>query len=860
MLNYVTKAAKSLMSWVSPEPPAMVPYSLQVARAMAERNRFSDLLGYREFDEENKLVMLEDGEGPAVGFALSISPLMVAGVDAEPQLEALINACPADTILMYGKLSVPQVEGYLNAWTNARLNTDNPVLRQIAERRRDFMITAATGPSMLPRARLHPRMTSNYLLVRVPFKGDMSAPTEIATFRRMVLDLRATLQGALQSTQVGSQPLDEADFKMLVRQLVNPHIESSQLIRESVPGVSLHQDIVYPNTRVTIQGDGRLGFGSAEGEPDVVVTTITADAIPRHMYLPEMARTLGDPVAWEERITCPYWAYTVIHVLHPDNAKDSLQAKMGLLNKQTMSESAWLRSMMPHLFERRDMAQELLKQTGKGHTLVRAFTGVNLYTPPADARAATEFVKGLWRRAGFRASEEKFISFPVFLATLPLQYVPSMDPPNKGLQRAQLMSSLNACAMLPLQGDWMGTDPSTGGPLFVSRAGQLASIDLLKTDTNYNFVVVAQSGSGKSFLTNEFVCDFLSKNGMCRIIDVGRSYLRFCERMNGQSIVFSPERPMSLNPFTDVRDMSRLEEMMPMVKDLLRLMAYPLTPEEQTPAFEYQLLEDAVLQSWQAHNEFTELRHIYEWLTNHSDPRAHDLATQLKPYAVGRFARWFSGRRSVDFTNGLVVIELEELKQDAALQSVVLQLVMYQVTKEMYLADRRIPKMLVIDEAWDLMGGLKTGKFIETSFRRIRKYNGIAGVITQSFEDFEKSPAARAAIENASWQFILNQKPESIEFAVANKRIVSDERTVAMVRSVKSGEGFSEVFVRGEKGSGLYRFVTDKHTYYTFTTRPVDLKDLADLQERGYSTAEAIHQLAMRDYRKMWGEQFVLAE
>jgi len=185
---------------------------------------------------------------------------------------------------------------------------------------------------------------------------------------------------------------------------------------------------------------------------------------------------------------------------------------------------------------------------------------------------------------------------------------------------------------------------------------------------------------------------------------------------------------------------------------------------------------------------------------------------------------------------------------------------MYQVTKEMYLADRRIPKMLVIDEAWDLMGGLKTGKFIETSFRRIRKYNGIAGVITQSFEDFEKSPAARAAIENASWQFILNQKPESIEFAVANKRIVSDERTVAMVRSVRSGDGFSEVFVRGEKGSGLYRFVTDKHSYYTFTSRPVDLKDLADLQDKGISTADSIHQLAMRDYRKMWGDDFVLPE
>ena len=52
------------------------------------------------------------------------------------------------------------------------------------------------------------------------------------------------------------------------------------------------------------------------------------------------------------------------------------------------------------------------------------------------------------------------------------------------------------------------------------------------------------------------------------------------------------------------------------------------------------------------------------------------------------------------------------------------------------------------------MGGIKTGRFIESAFRRARKYGGIVGVATQSFEDFEKSDAARAAISNAAWQLI----------------------------------------------------------------------------------------------------------
>lgn len=853
MLKHIKRSAKSLMAWVSPEPPPLVPYNMQVARAMAERNRFSELLGYREFDDVHKLVLLEDGEGPALGFALTISPLMVAGVDAEPQLEAILNACPSDAVLLFAKMSSPSVDGYLDAWAQGRSQADNPVLQQMVQRRVDFMRATAKGPSMLPSARLHPRMNSHYLLVRIPFKGDIGSLAEIDAFRKTVLDLRGTVQGALASTSIAAKVLDQSAFKFLVRQLLNPHITPSELANTEVAAVSLHQDLMDASTRISVQGDGRIAFAGQEGEPSVVATVITADALPRTMILPEMARTLGDPVAREDRITCPYWAFTVIHVLHPDNARDALQARTGMLNKQTMSESAWLRSMMPHLFERRDMAQDLMAQTGKGHSLVRAFTGITLFTAPDEARTQTEYVKGLWRRAGFRASEEKYIGLPVFLATLPLQYTPSMDPPQKGLQRAQLMSTLNACTLLPLQGDWLGTDPRLGGVLLTARSGQMASVDLMQTSTNYNFVVVAQSGSGKSFVTQELISDFLSKNGMARIIDVGRSYMRFCERVDGQFVVFSPDSPMSLNPFSDVRTTAHLEEMIPMVKDLLRLMAYPLTPEDQTPAYEYQLLEEAINEAWADRKDSTELRHIYEWLLSHPDGRGRDLAAQLKPYAIGRFSRWFSGRRNVDFTNRLAVVELEELKQDAALQAVVLQLMMYQVTREMYLADRRIPKMLIIDEAWDLMGGLKTGKFIETSFRRIRKYNGIAGVVTQSFEDFESSAAAKAAITNASWQFILAQKPESVQFAVENKRIVSDDRTIQLINSVKSGEGYSEIFVRGENGGGLYRFVTDRHSYYTFTTNPSDLRKIADLKDRGMTTAQAIDALANRDYERLWG-------
>lgn len=851
----LSNIAKAVGSFVRPDPPGALHPTKQEALRLTERQSFSQLFSYRAFDPESNLCYLDDGDTPAMGFILAINPLMVAGVDTEAQIEAVFNAVPPGSVVQFGKLVAPQVDGFLNAWANARLkNNTNSLLRQVVERRKDFMEVTATGPSMLPQTRLHGRMMHWYVAVRIPYGDSMTNDRELATYRQRVLDTRGTIEGALKAGGMDSVRMDEAGFKYLLRELLNPHLTPADRILQSAPGVPFHKDILARNTRVSMQADGRLGFSESGGTPDVSVSVLTVDAAPKEMYLPAMARTLGNPEAWDERITCPYWAYTTVHVLHPDDAKDALVTTLGMLNKQTMSDSAWFRSMMGHLYERKDRANTLLHTLQSGHQLVRAYTGINLYTPPDEARSQSEYVKGLFRRAGFRISEEANIALPAFMASMPLQYTPAMDPPNRGLQRAWLMSTVNAASMVQIQGDWRGTGADKGGLLLVSRSGQVASFDLLQTTINYNFVVVAASGSGKSFLTNEIVCDFLSKGGIARLIDVGRSYYRFCEVMGGENLVFSPDSPISLNPFTDIKTQEALNELMPMLKDLLRLMAYPLTPEDRTPAFQYQLLEKAISEAWHEKGVSCELEHVVGWLASQEDSRARDLAIQLEPYSHGRYKRWFSGPRTVKFNKPLVVIELEELKQDSALQAVVLQLMMFQTTKEMYLSDRRIPKLLAIDEAWDLMGGLSTGKFIETAFRRMRKYNGIAGVITQSFEDFEKSPAARAAIENAAWQFILYQRPESVEFAVANKRIASDDATVALIRTVRSGAGFSEVFVRGEQGSGLYRFVTDKHSYYTFTTKATDIGALTTLQEQGLTLEEAIDKMAMADYARMWGQ------
>lgn len=866
----LSRRLQSFQKWVQPDAPAPIPGNLHASADLLERDRFSNLLTYTDYDEETKLFFLDDrNDHLAVGFSLQFWPLMLTGMDAENQMEAIIMNCPPDSILQFAVLSYPGVEHQLDAWASARVaKTQNPLLRQLSLRRRDFMKYTAIqgGPSLLPQAELHPRSFMYLLNVRLPFKGDPNSSQEIDMFLKQATDLRNSTQGAFQSVGMSSRVVDKDQMTLALRVLLNPQVPMAVIEENTLSDLPFGVGLLEKDTRMAVLRNGGIAFGSkvlpdldaatevltAETDP-MVAMSLTVDALPSLLSLNNTAQMLGDPASREDRIAPPFWIYTTIHVLDSDKASEALTMKLGSLNKQAMSDSPWYRSMMSHLFRRRDDATYLLEQLHNGKSLVRAYSGLTIYTPLSRTKRDVEVATGLWRKAGFKASLEKFIHLPVFAASLPFQYNPEMDPPNRGMQRATTMHSLNAACLAHVQGDWGGHAPDQGGPLLVSRRGQIASIDLLKATTNYNFVVVAASGAGKSFFTNELVSDFLSKGGLVRIIDVGRSYYRFCEIMGGQNLIFDPRNPVSLNPFSGVETEMDLAELMPMLKALLRQMAYPLQTEDQTPPWEYQEIERAITEVWMEHKGDTELSYIYNWLVEHPDQRANDLASQLRSFAVGRYSAWFNGKRGVSFDNEMVVVELEELKSDPELQAIVLTLAINQITKEMYLSDRRKPKLLAIDEAWDLLGNVKTGKFIETAFRRARKYNGIAGVITQSFEDFEKSPAARAAIENAAWQFVLYQKPESLEFAIANKRVVADERLLALLKSVRPGDGFSEVYVRSEDGQGLYRFIVDRHSYWTFTTNPKDLAKIANLQDTGLDLPTIIDQLSKEDYRARYG-------
>jgi len=223
------------------------------------------------------------------------------------------------------------------------------------------------------------------------------------------------------------------------------------------------------------------------------------------------------------------------------------------------------------------------------------------------------------------------------------------------------------------------------------------------------------------------------------------------------------------------------------------------------------------------------------------DPRIRDLAVQLTSYtSLGSYGHYFEGQHTVNFNSNLVVLELEELKSKKDLQAVALFILMYRITQEMYLAPREQPKVVILDEAWDLLTGGQTGDFIEAGYRRARKYGGAFLTGTQGINDYYRSAASQAALENADWLFMLRQKQESI--AKLEEKLAFTPHMAHLVSSLRTEQGnYSEVFVScGQAGYGVGMLLLDPYSQLMGSANARDFSAVRQKLETGLSMADAV--------------------
>ncbi len=107
----------------------------------------------------------------------------------------------------------------------------------------------------------------------------------------------------------------------------------------------------------------------------------------------------------------------------------------------------------------------------------------------------------------------------------------------------------------------------------------------------------------------------------------------------------------------------------------------------------------------------------------------------------------------------------------------------------MYLGERGQPKLVFIDEAWDLLTQGDVAKFIEAGYRRFRKYFGAAITVTQSLNDLYTNPTGRAIADNSAHTLLLAQPSQAIDQLRAENRLPLSEAGAELPPTLRADRG-----------------------------------------------------------------------
>ena len=319
---------------------------------------------------------------------------------------------------------------------------------------------------------------------------------------------------------------------------------------------------------------------------------------------------------------------------------------------------------------------------------------------------------------------------------------------------------------------------------------------------NYNSVIFAKSGSGKSYTTKLEILRSLMFGVEVIVIDPEKEYEYLANATDGRQFNISLSSEHHINPF-DLPEVLEDESPADVLRTnvinlvgLFRLMLGGLTPEEDA------IIDRAVTETY-AIKDITpdsDFRDIDPPLLSDFEmvlagmEGAEQLVQKLVKYTKGSWAGFINRPTNVDINKKFVVFSVRDMEED--LKSVA----MYIITHFIWNAVRKDlrKRLLVVDEAWYMMKSEDTASFLYGIAKRGRKYYMGLCTITQDVEDFLRSPYGLPMLTNSSIQFLMKQSPTSVDMVQKTFTLTDEEKYLLLESSV--GEG---IFFAGLKHVAL---------------------------------------------------------
>ncbi len=315
---------------------------------------------------------------------------------------------------------------------------------------------------------------------------------------------------------------------------------------------------------------------------------------------------------------------------------------------------------------------------------------------------------------------------------------------------------------------------------------------------NYNSIIFATSGAGKSYATKLEIIRTLMFDTEVIVIDPEREYERLAEALGGRYFNISLNSDNHINPFDlpmpgpDETPQDILRANIINLVGLFRIMLGGLTPEEDA------LVDRAITETYAIKDitpdaDFSQidapLLSDFEMVLAGMEG-TESLVSRLSKYTHGSWSGFINQPSNVDINKKFVVFSVRDMEDD--LKPVAMYIVTHFIWNEVRKNIKK--RLLVVDEAWWMMKSEDTASFLFSIAKRGRKYFLGLATITQDVGDFMKSPYGVPIITNSSLQLLLKQSPSTSDALQKTFNLTDEEKYLLL--ECNKGEG---IFFAGLK-------------------------------------------------------------
>ncbi|GGJ48144.1 VirB4 family type IV secretion system protein [Deinococcus roseus] len=549
---------------------------------MTRRNSVTDLMPYRTI--QDGVVFTKYGQ-VVVGLELFLPPTMTLDKDIQESmwrnLHSALKLGVDETCL--GRLYIHSSEApasVISAKGNTTLSSENDLLHEMALRNEHLFSEMRSDGKIKTLRYFFTLTTVKYTKPRK--RMTVFTPRQKAELVQQAKEKRQGMVDYFQRARFGVKEMDNQDVRMLIKNWWNPSMTQLENLRDPLPEdveIYLTPEELKKNPAVVIPTVNQMLAGSSiintSQESLVIgehfVKTVSMSNRPISTQT-GMINKVIDALAGEN-----FWVVLDFYHDERNTVMQKLLERAKMLTAFNDESAGALRNPATKVqLEETDKTVMAMRQYAQdpfnvGLTVVLYDTSEKrLRSMGERAKTALGDMTGAVPRVG------TVQNFRLLIEELP----PFSGKPNHLCFK---MLSYHSTNLLPMGGPWKG---GKKGLPFLTRAKTMARVDILdKECASWNGVVFGQMGSGKSVHTQKIMSEFLARNGIVIILDLGYSYQTFTDMFGGSTVLMKPGET-SINIFDLAEgliepDMDRIEFMIKVLGTMVRTHKSPKQTVEE---------------------------------------------------------------------------------------------------------------------------------------------------------------------------------------------------------------------------------------------------------------------------------------